>query len=1141
MPIELTEVLDTLGYSRSTHFYSVNSGGRPQRCGPVSSSTNAPPEHLRFLRMAGKAGVNGVYTFPTRPESGEVEGAPRPAVLVAGCQSESSEGVRDEAVSLQNKVWNLGFAPFLIVVLPHQIRLYSGFSIQRQGWDTRDVPADTRNGVENSQNALLDEFDSLQKIVESLKEFRAQNIDNGQVWRSKYARQLDASQRVDQFLLRSLRGLSATLEEHKLPRRECNSLIGKYIYLRYLRDRGVLEDSWMTEQGIDPESVFGLRATRKGLFELVRALETRFNGKVFPLVTHGGIADEHVQLAASVMRGDTYAPGGEMQPHLPFAAFDFRHIPVETLSSIYEDFLHSPDPAKSPSPAARGSSDKSKANVLPAANEIGAVYTPELVADYVLAEVESKIPLQPGIKVLDPACGSGVFLVLAFQRMVEYELDHTGVDLKPERLKEILSDNIFGVEREEDACFVTEFSLILTMLHYCDPPTLRALSDFKFPSLHNLNIFHDDFFNVNTVSSSGQKTKIGELKTPAPSLNFWGQSLRVNVVVGNPPWVSLEDGIASKSKDKPGRSWISETNAVGIRPVGDYRVAEAFSWLVNDCLVENGPRIIGLLLPATSLFNAKSQGFRQAFFKKNEVLRVTNFAHLREVLFEKRTDHPAAAIIYRPMRPGATPPKSIVHYAPLLIDQRNQNGGNLWSLTINEGDIQEVDYQDACRGLARTWKLALWGSPRDRDVLERLEQKFPINLNDFGQRKSWILEEGPTLQKFDPQKPTETQAVEELHGQRVLDAKVLSGSNFRFSIPTSALKEIPAEKCFIRKRGGGVDLKTMHPPHLVIAEGGLRYTAYSEDKFVMSPSQFCIATPVKDKALLRAMALYLSSTVASYQTFFLAQQWGVWRQARLVLIQELRQLPVPKFTKAQVASLAHEHTEITRKEEIGLTLESFHQEVLLDESETPASSIPSRKSPAVKKAEKKIADELHTKLQKRIDQVICDTLNLPEDIRTILEEWREVRLPMDREAKSANAVALSKPTEMHLRLYARELRDQLEDFTGMPLVKFKVKVTYSANTDLIQCSIEKTQSKTRHPEVIDINPQVTMEVLLENLQEELQEKISQWVYVQRGLRLYDGPRIFLFKEPRRINWTRTQAINDASEIIGSVLSRPAAL
>jgi len=63
-----------------------------------------------------------------------------------------------------------------------------------------------------------------------------------------------------------------------------------------------------------------------------------------------------------------------------------------------------------------------------------------------------------------------------------------------------------------------------------------------------------------------------------------------------------------------------------------------------------------------------------------------------------------------------------------------------------------------------------------------------------------------------------------------------------------------------------------------------------------------------------------------------------------------------------------------------------------------------------------------------------------------------------------------------------------------------------------------------------------MKQLHSELKGMLTEAQTQWVYVQRGLRIFDGPRIHIYKPPRLIDWTRTQALNDADDIIGEVLS-----
>jgi type I restriction-modification system DNA methylase subunit len=132
--------------------------------------------------------------------------------------------------------------------------------------------------------------------------------------------------------------------------------------------------------------------------------------------------------------------------------------------------------------------------------EKGAIYTPEVLADYLLSQVETVKPLARGMRVLDPACGSGVFLVLAYRRFIEKELQQSReAKLSPEALRNILVESIFGIERERDACYVAEFSLILTLLHYADLSKLQS-SGFRFPALHNNQILECDFFDTTSQS-----------------------------------------------------------------------------------------------------------------------------------------------------------------------------------------------------------------------------------------------------------------------------------------------------------------------------------------------------------------------------------------------------------------------------------------------------------------------------------------------------------------------------------------------------------------------------------------------------------------------------------------------------------------
>jgi len=77
--------------------------------------------------------------------------------------------------------------------------------------------------------------------------------------------------------------------------------------------------------------------------------------------------------------------------------FGVHYIPIETLSVIYEQFLHAEDKGK----------------------DAGAYYTPVPLVNFMLQEMEEHSPLRPGMRVLDASCGSGAFLVQCYRRLIE--------------------------------------------------------------------------------------------------------------------------------------------------------------------------------------------------------------------------------------------------------------------------------------------------------------------------------------------------------------------------------------------------------------------------------------------------------------------------------------------------------------------------------------------------------------------------------------------------------------------------------------------------------------------------------------------------------------------------------------------------
>lgn len=988
-------------------------------------------EHL--FRAAKKAGVQGAYVFQTSPPEQKIL-PPRPAVYVAEAKT------REEAREIHRRLWNLGNAPFIVILLPNEIRVYTGFNFS------------LTNEKQGLIKGIIDlTFESLR---DQLADFRADSIDSGRIWetQSKY---VTPERRVDTHLLNNLNKLEQyLLKERNLDLPIIHALIGKYVYIRYLCDRKIISEEWLAENHINLDSVLSRNATLAGLLHLAEVLEDRFNGAIFPLPSNieGTLSDEIVSLVASTFKGDDPVSGQLHLDSKDFKAYDFSYIPVETLSSIYEQFLHSQGTGK----------------------KVGAVYTPEPVADYLLCELEESKPLQSGMKILDPCCGSGIFLVLAYRRLIELALAQSpNHKLKPTELRKILCESIYGIERNQEACYVAEFSLILTLLNYIDPPDLHRNKQFKFPSLHNTQIFECDFFDDES--------------------EFWKQNKKFDWIVGNPPWIELKPETVD---EELARSWIKRN--IEERPATGNRVCEAFSWRVVDLLDLNG--YVGLLIHANSLFNHESQKYRKAFFRNHVVTRVTNFSHLVYVLFGGRGNEPAATLIYSTVESEIEKPE-IIHYAPLIVNQianRPWNKGNnqtTWAITINENEISAISSEDAETGDLLIWKIGLWGNLRDTNVLRRLQRLLPVTLGELINRRKWHFHKGLEIRQRDSGRGLE--AAPYLAGYKTIDvhAKVNSSetsrTTFRFTVPENTLNLIPEDFYFTRN-GRSRPFVLAKAPHILIkAVSG--DCIYSNIDFVIPDPQIGIAANEIDADYLRAVSVLLNSSIVRYFLFFRSPSWGVGRSR--IYPKDLKLIPLPDFSSQQIIELSQLQKRLAHLEEF--------------------------------------TDTSDASLQQLLDDTVEELLSIPKNVGIITREFISVKLQLN---KGKSIVPATKfPVEEHLQNYGLQIRDELDAFTEGSGLRHKVELTYSEK--MIVCSIEFVNSSTSTAIDVTVEKaQGDTSLFLNYVQEKAKQRFSQWVYVQRSFRIFEDSRVYICKSPRLIDWTRTQALNDSDDIIAEILS-----
>ena len=295
---------------------------------------------------------------------------------------------------LHRSLWNHNRAPFLIVVLPNEVRVYNCFALPaRDGEEfARTVPGKSSRFLERAVRGAA----ATVALGQALSEYRRRDVIAGRLAKEDpkgFARE----NRIDKRLLGNLAEIRVFLHGTGLKFPVANRLLGRCIFICYLADRGLLEKGVGRKDG---KAFFfsKLRESKEVVYSYFEALSERFNGDLFPVEDDElkQIESLHLERLADFLEGTEVASG-----QMCFWAYDFKYVPIELISAIYEIFL------KEVKDDDDGTDDR---------DEVGVHYTSLDLVDFMLGEV---LPVDGDLRdyrILDPACGSGIFLVEAFRR-----------------------------------------------------------------------------------------------------------------------------------------------------------------------------------------------------------------------------------------------------------------------------------------------------------------------------------------------------------------------------------------------------------------------------------------------------------------------------------------------------------------------------------------------------------------------------------------------------------------------------------------------------------------------------------------------------------------------------------------------------
>lgn len=471
------------------------------------------------------------------------------------------KGASDEALREAHRLaWNFSQTAILVTLEPHRLMAWSCLQDPDQTEEMRQVcEFSDSSGSGTEQERIRELLHWVSLVTGHLQKQMPSHFQS--------------SGRADALLLKNLRYIRKELIAQGLDRDYCHDLLARIIFTQFLfhrKDSGgkpFFSKSLLTKKcGGKLQKVYSdlpsILRNKEDTYTLFRWMDARFNGDLFPGVAaqtddereaawqaeKDAVQDEHLRLLADLVSGEIDTIDRQL---LLWPQYSFDTIPLEFISSVYEEFLNEDRDANK------------------------AYYTPPSLVDYVLDAVLPWGGTEWDLTILDPACGSGIFLVKAFQRLIHrwrqaHDRDPLVRDLKP-----LLANCLRGVDINPDAVRVACFSLYLAMADAIDPKHY-VTREKVFPPLRGTRLVQADFFDE----------KIGSLLTGDDSPAF-------DRVIGNAPW-------GDTSIKQTSEQIVVDVPASGRRKAKALNITKAENWArVNQWPVTNND--IGPLFVARGL------------------------------------------------------------------------------------------------------------------------------------------------------------------------------------------------------------------------------------------------------------------------------------------------------------------------------------------------------------------------------------------------------------------------------------------------------------------------------------------------------------------------------------------------------------
>lgn len=773
--------------------------------------------YAHYLRQAwDKLELSGVLCVDRRPA----------VYLCAGASF-----TRDQKRERHRFAWNQGLVPLLIFLTPGQVEVHS--TVKKPESDS----AAPGLLFDDDLSSLISNLPNVAETLEWAHLVRA--IETGQFFQD-HAEFFPASETVDSCLVENLKHTARRLKASgwKLPR--AHALLGRALFVSFLQERKFIKPHYYPEGttcllDILKQEKVG-EAKRLLYREFFPRLKREFNGTMFDTA----LADEErhigktqLDILADFLSGHDMQSG---QMTLDFWAYDFNFIPVEIISAIYEEFMKDAD--------------------LRRQREEGAYYTPRHLAETTLhIALDGRYDGAAGWRVLDPACGSGIFLVAMFNLLAEQWRRGNSTrrrQTKAQALLDILQNQIRGVDKNPVACRITAFSLYLALFEKLVPMDID-----EFKEKVSRSAFLPPLLWTRTAQIDNPVVIQGDF------LKDDGLPLEddFHLVIGNPPW-------ESRGREQLALHFVERSPAL---------------------LREGG---VGcLLLPSAILVN-RSGTLDGDWFREVTVEKIVQLADYRRTLFE--AIHPCFILRYSKETPS---PEHTITYETPKFNRFDRRQG---VIVVEPDDYKPVPQHDVLEAslqnrLQSLWSRKFWGTPRDESFLRRLD--FYPRLSELvgmrGRPKRWLGGTG-----FQPHfegrkyKGYEPVPMPWRLADPFLDAKTEGVDLVVFEDHFTTVGEKLREEGASTKKVLFARVEQNFCPPMVIYNKGFTKFAFCNHRVLFFDGLRSITSGDEDDAdVLRFLAAVFHSRLFKYLTFHSGSNFGIGRDQ--LHVYESLALPFP--------------------------------------------------------------------------------------------------------------------------------------------------------------------------------------------------------------------------------------------------------